>query len=195
MAKTAHPPAPMEAVLAAELPEGEGWQYEPKWDGFRALARRDGDDVTLTSRSGKPLGRYFPEVLDMLRALKRAAFPARRRADHPGRRRLVVRSAADAASPGRKPGPKARRRDPGRADGCSTCSSSAANRLLDQPLSKRRKALERFYAKNKVRRPAPVARDNETRTRRSAGCVAAAAPSTESSPSGSTSNTGLASGR
>src|SRR3954452_24978532 len=63
-------PAPMEALLAAELPEGDGWQYEPKWDGFRALARRDGAEVTLTSKSGKPLGRYFPEGLEMLRSLK-----------------------------------------------------------------------------------------------------------------------------
>ena len=52
--------APMEALLAAELPDGEGWQYEPKWDGFRCLARRDGDEVTLTSKSGKPLGALFP---------------------------------------------------------------------------------------------------------------------------------------
>src|SRR5207253_1343644 len=59
--------APMEALLAAELPEGDGWQYEPKWDGFRCLARRDGDEVTLTSKSGKPLARYFPEVADVLR--------------------------------------------------------------------------------------------------------------------------------
>ena len=50
----------MEALLAAELPEGEGWQFEPKWDGFRCLARRDGDEVTLTSKSGKPLGALFP---------------------------------------------------------------------------------------------------------------------------------------
>ena len=74
MAKPAQPPAPMEALLAAELPEGAGWQFEPKWDGFRALARRDGNDVALTSRSGKPLGRYFPEVLDMLRSLKARRF-------------------------------------------------------------------------------------------------------------------------
>ena len=72
MAKHAQPPAPMEALLAAELPEGEGWQYEPKWDGFRALARRDGEEVALTSRSGKPLGRYFPEVLEMLRSAQGA---------------------------------------------------------------------------------------------------------------------------
>jgi ATP-dependent DNA ligase len=69
-------------------PAGEGWQYEPKWDGFRALAERDGDEVKLTSRSGKPLGRYFPEVLDMLRSHEGAALPARWRADHSARRRL-----------------------------------------------------------------------------------------------------------
>jgi len=66
--------APMEALLAAELPEGEGWQYEPKWDGFRCLARRDGDEVTLTSKSGKPLARYFPEVVAMLGRLKEKQF-------------------------------------------------------------------------------------------------------------------------
>ena len=64
----------MEALLAAELPEGEGWQFEPKWDGFRCLARRDGDEVTLTSKSGKPLARYFPEVADMLRRTKAKRF-------------------------------------------------------------------------------------------------------------------------
>jgi ATP-dependent DNA ligase len=66
--------APMEALLAAELPEGEGWQFEPKWDGFRCLARRDGDEVTLTSKSGKPLARYFPEVAEMLGSLKARRF-------------------------------------------------------------------------------------------------------------------------
>ena len=66
--------APMEALLAAELPEGEGWQYEPKWDGFRCLARRDGNEVSLTSRSGKPLGRYFPEVVEMIGSLKERHF-------------------------------------------------------------------------------------------------------------------------
>lgn len=60
---------PMEALTAAEIPDGEGWQYEPKWDGFRCLAFRDGDAAELMSKSGKPLGRYFPEVLGALRAL------------------------------------------------------------------------------------------------------------------------------
>jgi ATP-dependent DNA ligase len=67
-------PAPMEALLAAELPEGKGWQFEPKWDGFRCLALRDRDEVTLTSKSGKPLARYFPEVVAMLSRLKTRQF-------------------------------------------------------------------------------------------------------------------------
>jgi ATP-dependent DNA ligase len=52
----------------AELPEGEGWIFEPKWDGFRALIFRDGDEIFIQSRDGKPLNRYFPELLDPLRA-------------------------------------------------------------------------------------------------------------------------------
>jgi ATP-dependent DNA ligase len=67
-------PPPMEALLAAELPDGQGWQFEPKWDGFRCLAHRDGDEVTLTSKSGKPLARYFPEVVAMLLRMKAKKF-------------------------------------------------------------------------------------------------------------------------
>jgi ATP-dependent DNA ligase len=59
----------MEALLAAELPEGDGWQFEPKWDGFRCLARRASGAVDLISKNGKPLGRYFPEVVTALEVL------------------------------------------------------------------------------------------------------------------------------
>jgi ATP-dependent DNA ligase len=65
---------PMEAKSVAELPAGADWQYEPKWDGFRCLAFRDGDDVALQSKSGQPLGRYFPEVVDALLKLKPRQF-------------------------------------------------------------------------------------------------------------------------
>ena len=52
-----------------DQPEGDpAWLYEPKWDGFRCLVFRDGDDVVLGSRNLKPLDRYFPEVLDAVRA-------------------------------------------------------------------------------------------------------------------------------
>ena len=64
----------MEALLAADLPDGDGWQYEPKWDGFRCIARRDGETVEMISRSGKPLGRYFPEVLEILGRTKEKRF-------------------------------------------------------------------------------------------------------------------------
>ena len=60
---------PMEAKIADSLPDGGGWQYEPKWDGFRCLVFRDGADVHLQSKSGKPLARYFPEVVDSVLAM------------------------------------------------------------------------------------------------------------------------------
>jgi ATP-dependent DNA ligase len=57
------PPVPPQlARPRAKLPEGEGWAYEPKWDGFRAIAFVDGGDVHLQSRNGRPLSRYFPEL-------------------------------------------------------------------------------------------------------------------------------------
>jgi ATP-dependent DNA ligase len=65
---------PMEARLAGEIPEGRGWQFEPKWDGFRCLAFRDGGAVELMSKSGKPLGRYFPEIGKALLALAEQRF-------------------------------------------------------------------------------------------------------------------------
>ena len=58
----APPIQPQLALARKALPEGEGWAYEPKWDGFRALAFVDGDDVYLQSRGAKPLRRYFPEL-------------------------------------------------------------------------------------------------------------------------------------
>jgi ATP-dependent DNA ligase len=60
---------PMEAKLVDALPEEPGWRYEPKWDGFRCLVFRDGPDVHLQSKSGKPLGRYFPEIVESIRAM------------------------------------------------------------------------------------------------------------------------------
>ena len=141
--------APMEALLAADLPEGDGWQFEPKWDGFRCLARRDGAEVTLTSKSGKPLARYFPEVVEMLNGLKDKqflldaeliisvgdvlSFDALQLRLHPAEsrvRKLSKETPAelmlfDLLELGGKP-------------------------LLAQMLAERRQALERFFAKNRV---------------------------------------------
>jgi len=62
------PIEPMLAKAAAALPEGDDWLYEPKWDGFRALVFRDGDELFIQSRDRKPLDRYFPELAEPLLA-------------------------------------------------------------------------------------------------------------------------------
>lgn len=64
----------MEARSAPALPLDAGWWYEPKWDGFRCLAFRQGDDVTLQAKSGKPLTRYFPEIVALLKAVTEDSF-------------------------------------------------------------------------------------------------------------------------
>ena len=61
------PLAPMLAKLRDEIPIGDEWVYEPKWDGFRSIIFRDDDSVSIISRDGKPMDRYFPELPDALR--------------------------------------------------------------------------------------------------------------------------------
>jgi ATP-dependent DNA ligase len=75
MANELKPPfPPMEAESVDEIPTGQEWQYEPKWDGFRCLAFRDGDKIVLQSKSGQPLARYFPDLVEALRSLKAKRF-------------------------------------------------------------------------------------------------------------------------
>jgi ATP-dependent DNA ligase len=62
------PLAPMLGRRVDRLPEGD-WIYEPKWDGFRCLAFREGDRIDVMSKSGKPLARYFPELVESLGAV------------------------------------------------------------------------------------------------------------------------------
>ena len=62
------PISPMLAKLTPQIPEGEGWWYEPKWDGFRCIVFRSGDDIELASRNEKPFNRYFPELIAPLLA-------------------------------------------------------------------------------------------------------------------------------
>ncbi len=66
--------APMEALPVPDLPVGPEWQYEPKWDGFRCVAFRDGATVELRSKAGRSLSRYFPEIVAGLGALKARKF-------------------------------------------------------------------------------------------------------------------------
>src|SRR4029079_2878206 len=63
------PLKPQLARSRAELPEGDGWRYEPQWDGLRTIVVRAGDDVHLQSRNGRPMNRYFPEIEEQVREL------------------------------------------------------------------------------------------------------------------------------
>src|SRR5436189_5002753 len=68
------PLPPMEARLVEEIPAGLGWQYEPKWDGFRCIAFRDGEQIHLQSKAGQPLARYFPDITGALARLPEEQF-------------------------------------------------------------------------------------------------------------------------
>src|SRR6476661_6729227 len=68
------PYPPMEALSVDAIPEGPGWQYEPKWDGFRCLIFRDGNKIDLQSKSCRALGRYFPEIVAAVKKLKTEKF-------------------------------------------------------------------------------------------------------------------------
>jgi ATP-dependent DNA ligase len=61
------PLSPMLAKLSAAIPQGDGWHFEPKWDGFRCIVFRDGDEIELASRNERPFTRYFPELLTPLK--------------------------------------------------------------------------------------------------------------------------------
>jgi ATP-dependent DNA ligase len=139
----------MEALLAAELPEGEGWQYEPKWDGFRCIARRDGDEVQMISRSGKDLGRYFPEVLDLLRSTRERRFTLDGELILPLGDRLDFEALQLRLHPAESRIRRLARETPAQLM-LFDLLELAGESLSEKPLAERRKALERFYAKNKL---------------------------------------------
>ena len=139
----------MEALLAAELPEGEGWQYEPKWDGFRCIARRDGGDVTLTSRSGKPLGRYFPEIADLLLGAKERRFVVDGELIIPAGDALSFEALQLRLHPAESRVRRLAKETPAELMAFDLLELGGKP-LLDRPLSKRREALEKFFARNAV---------------------------------------------
>jgi ATP-dependent DNA ligase len=139
----------MEALLAAELPEGKGWQFEPKWDGFRCLARRERDEVTLTSKSGKPLARYFPEILEMLRGLKEKQFLLDGELIIPAGDVLSFETLQLRLHPAESRVRRLAKETPAELMAFDLLEVSGTS-LTEQPLSKRREALEKFFARNEA---------------------------------------------
>jgi ATP-dependent DNA ligase len=143
--------APMEAKLAEEIPtDGDMWQYEPKWDGFRFLAFKFGNMVDIRGKSGKPLGRYFPELIDLLSSLKAArfvvdgeivievaghySFDALQMRLHPAESRIRKLAA----------------QTPAKLILFDMPADTIGNDLRDKPLSVRRTALEKFVKSAKA---------------------------------------------
>jgi ATP-dependent DNA ligase len=159
MAKTL---APMEALLAAELPEGERWQFEPKWDGFRCLARRDGDEVTLTSKSGKPLARYFPEVVEMLLGTKDSDYLLDGELIIPVGDVLSFDALQLRLHPAESRVRKLAKETPAELMAFDLLELGGKS-LTGEPLSERRQALEKFMGRNRVSGLllSPMARDRD----------------------------------
>ncbi len=137
------PLQPMFAKLARSIPDGDGWLFEPKWDGFRCIVFRDGDRVELISRKLRPLGRYFPELHRT--APRRAAGSLRRRRRdrrrRRGRPRTRLRRAAAAHPSGRVAGQPVGRRDAGRVRRVRPAGASATPRCSTSRWRDRRAAL------------------------------------------------------
>jgi ATP-dependent DNA ligase len=135
---------PMEAKLVDALPEGAQWQYEPKWDGFRCLAFRDGEAVALRSKAGQPLERYFPEVVDAMRALPVARCVLDGELVIPEGETISFDELLMRIHPAASRVQKLAREHPARYIVFDLLVDAQGDSLVAEPLRKRREALERF---------------------------------------------------
>lgn len=135
---------PMEAKQARTLPEGAGWQYEPKWDGFRCIAFRDGTELKLQSKACKPLTRYFPEVAEALLGLKARLFVLDGELVVPEGNHLNFDALLQRIHPAASRIQKLSRQTPARYVVFDLLVDEKGRDLHKQPLSARREALERF---------------------------------------------------
>ncbi|HEX5957464.1 MAG TPA: ATP-dependent DNA ligase, partial [Hyphomicrobiaceae bacterium] len=138
---------PMEARLVDELPHGAGWQFEPKWDGFRCLAFRSGREVEIKAKSGKSLSRFFPEVIGNLRALRQDTFVLDGE--------LVISTGGELAfdalqmrlHPAASRIERLARETPAEMVVFDCLLTKPGRPLLQEPFSARREALEAFFAR------------------------------------------------
>jgi ATP-dependent DNA ligase len=142
--------SPMEARSAETLPEGPGWQFEPKWDGFRCLAFRVGDKVELRAKSGKSLARYFPEVVSLLGGLRSPRFVLDGELVIEIEGRLSFGALQMRLHPAESRVRKLAGETPARLVLFDMLVSDDGKRLTELPLEKRRAALEGFGKINQV---------------------------------------------
>jgi ATP-dependent DNA ligase len=154
----------MEAELIDDIPDGDGWLYEPKWDGFRCLAFKDGKTVVLQSKSGQPLGRYFPELVQAVGRIHaprcvldgeivivrdgRLSFDDLLQRIHPAQSRIQKLSG----------------QTPANYLVFDLLVDARGKSLIDEPLAQRRRKLEAFFARTRTAGPvelSPVAADRD----------------------------------
>lgn len=153
----------MEARSVAQLPSGDNWQYEPKWDGFRCIAFRDGDNVSLQSKSGQPLGRYFPEVVDALLKLKAKQFVLDGEIVVPVQGQLSFDDLLMRIHPAASRVQKLAKEHPANLIVFDLLVDDGGRSIADAPLVERRKKLDgfakKYLAKNKSVELSPETRD------------------------------------
>ena len=148
MVRELRPPfAPMEALSVDEVPVGPEWQYEPKWDGFRCLVFRDGDTITLQSKSGKPLTRYFPDVVEAVRALKAKTFVLDGEIVVPEGKVFSFDALLQRIHPAASRVQKLAKETPAMLIVFDLLQDADGTVLVDEPLTTRRKRLEAFARK------------------------------------------------
>lgn len=139
--------APMEAKLVSKLPEETGWQFEPKWDGFRALVFRDGDDIEILSKSGKSLARYFPEIVALVAGISQARFVLDSELILPIGDTLSFDALQARLHPAESRITKLSRETPAQLM-LFDCLADGDDDLAGRPLIERRKALEALHARH-----------------------------------------------
>jgi ATP-dependent DNA ligase len=145
MSLPVQPPfAPMDALLVDEIPEGDVWQYEPKWDGFRCLVFRDGKKTQLQSKSGQSLTRYFPELVEAFLKLETDRFVLDGEIAVPVDQHLSFDDLLQRIHPAESRVRKLASQTPALFIAFDLLVDAQGRDLLNRPLSERRKALERF---------------------------------------------------
>jgi ATP-dependent DNA ligase len=138
----------MEARSVDEIPVGHEWQYEPKWDGFRCIAFRDGDKVFLQSKAGQPLARYFPDVVEALQRLEAKRFVLDGELAIPIGGALSFDELQLRLHPAASRVQKLAAAHPALFIVFDLLGDTAGKSLLDLPLRERRQQLESFAAAN-----------------------------------------------
>lgn len=151
---------PMEARLVAALPSGDGWQFEPKWDGFRVLVLKDGSDVELKSKSGKSLTRFFPELAAAIGALSERALSLDGEIILPVSDMLSFDALQQRLHPAASRIARLSRETPAEIM-LFDVLHRGSTRLADRPLEERRTALEAWHAtiRSPVLHLSPMTRD------------------------------------